>query len=90
MPPSHDRRKRTRDERHNEARRQVGHTRASERAIPTRQNQRSENEELDRLTYQGGPFPIIKLGHSGLTNTGGAPHHKKAALHHIMTFSLDN
>ncbi len=38
-----------------------GHTRAPEPTIPTRQSQRSENENLDRLTYQGEPFPIIKL-----------------------------
>ena len=72
MPPSHNRRKRTRNERekNDRAKRVGGGPHLSiQVAMPTRQNQWSQNEELDRPTYQGGPFPIIKLGHSGLTNT---------------------
>jgi hypothetical protein len=28
-----------------------------------------EDEKLGRLTHQGGPFPMIEVGHSGWTNT---------------------
>jgi hypothetical protein len=44
---------------------EVGHTRASKWPPPPVKTTRGQNEELDRLTYQGGPFLIIKVGHTG-------------------------